>query len=176
MTSKADAIYPIVGAASIAAKVTRDRCIEGWKYAEQRSFASGSTSTAAEAEAEEKESRDSVLSDATNHPPPAGLGEEQAKKRKATIEAEYDTLTHKADQVWDNMGSLGSGYPGDPNTVAFLKRTLDPVFGWPGIVRFSWATAKTMLEEKVKPPSSSSTGTVTAPTVPAAAPCSEANV
>ena len=33
---KADATYPIVGAASIAAKVTRDACLENWVYAEQR--------------------------------------------------------------------------------------------------------------------------------------------
>jgi ribonuclease H2 subunit A len=43
--------------------------------------------------------------------------------------------------------------------VAYLKRTLDPVFGWPGIVRFSWATAKTMMEDKARPPP---TGTSTA--------------
>ena len=31
---KADATYPIVGAASIAAKVTRDACVDHWMYAE----------------------------------------------------------------------------------------------------------------------------------------------
>ncbi|GAK67482.1 ribonuclease HII [Moesziomyces antarcticus] len=122
VTSKADAIYPIVGAASIAAKVTRDRCIEHWKYAEQPAPA-----------------QHTVLGDTTNRPAPP-VGEPQKRR----IEAD----------VWDSMGALGSGYPGDPNTVAYLKRTLDPVFGWPGIVRFSWATAKTMLEEKIKPPTS----------------------
>ncbi len=119
VTSKADAIYPIVGAASIAAKVTRDRCIENWKYAEQPAPAPHT-----------------VLGDSTNRPA-ASVGE----PTKRRIDSD----------VWDRMGALGSGYPGDPNTVAYLKRTLDPVFGWPGIVRFSWATAKTMLEEKIKP-------------------------
>lgn len=98
VTSKADAIYPIVGAASIAAKVTRDRCIEKWHYAE--AVTSGDAS----------------------------------------------------EQTWPDLGALGSGYPGDPNTVSYLKRTLDPVFGWPGLVRFSWATAKTMMEDKLKIP------------------------
>ena len=35
VTRKADAIYPIVGAASIAAKVTRDAILESWRYAER---------------------------------------------------------------------------------------------------------------------------------------------
>ncbi|CBQ71403.1 related to 35 kDa ribonuclease H [Sporisorium reilianum SRZ2] len=120
VTSKADAIYPIVGAASIAAKVTRDRCVEGWRYAEQ------------------PVRTECVLGDATN----VLHGEAMERKRK---ECDDDV------DVWTSMGALGSGYPGDPNTVAYLKRTLDPVFGWPGIVRFSWATAKTMLDEKVAP-------------------------
>ncbi|WFD34136.1 ribonuclease H [Malassezia cuniculi] len=90
VTRKADAIYPIVGAASIAAKVTRDACIEGWKYIEQVD-----------------------------------------------------------DKLTDEDGELatGSGYPGDPRTVRYLHETLDPVFGWAGIVRFSWATAKSLFEE-----------------------------
>ncbi|CDS02127.1 hypothetical protein, partial [Sporisorium scitamineum] len=142
VTSKADAIYPIVGAASIAAKVTRDRCIEVWKYAEQKSL-------------QEKVVTAKVLGDTTNHV--QHLEGLESKKRKANDEQEASD----ADKVWSNMGALGSGYPGDPNTVAFLKRTLDPVFGWPGIVRFSWATAKTMLEEKVKPPSSPSSSSTT---------------
>ncbi|TKY87593.1 hypothetical protein EX895_003607 [Sporisorium graminicola] len=150
VTSKADAIYPIVGAASIAAKVTRDRCIEGWRYAEQQQ------PSRTEAQVEKA----NVLGDTTNHPPPFESSE--TKKRKAETGEEVDG-SDVVNRVWDNLGALGSGYPGDPNTVAFLKRTLDPVFGWPGIVRFSWATAKTMLEEKVKLPSSSSTTTTISP-------------
>ena len=36
--------------------------------------------------------------------------------------------------------TCGSGYPADPVTVNWLKRNLNPVFGYPEIVRFSWAT------------------------------------
>ncbi len=37
-------------------------------------------------------------------------------------------------------------YLPDPNTQAWLKGAMDPVFGFPKIVRFSWATVKVILE------------------------------
>jgi len=88
VTAKADSKFKIVGAASVAAKVTRDCCIEGWYF--------------------EESENDSV-------------------------------------KTWS--GGLGSGYPADPNTQAWLKNNLDPVFGFPKIVRFSWATVKVILEK-----------------------------
>jgi len=46
-------------------------------------------------------------------------------------------------------GPLGSGYPGDPDTKAWLSAALHPVFGWPAsAVRFSWAPAVRALEER----------------------------
>lgn len=110
VTRKADAIYPIVGAASIAAKVTRDRCLEHWMYAE----------------------RNLVL--------PSSLEGAAGQKRKHEDD-------EQAEEEEASAYVTGSGYPGDPRTVRYLQETLDPVFGWAGIVRFSWATAKTMLEE-----------------------------
>lgn len=83
--SKADSIYPIVGAASIGAKVTRDALVEGWTHVESR-------------------------------------------------------------RQWS--GALGSGYPSDPNTVAWLEETFDPVFGFPSIARFSWGTVRNMFEKR----------------------------
>ncbi|CUS10022.1 unnamed protein product [Tuber aestivum] len=78
VSKKADSIYPIVSAASVCAKVTRDAAI-------------------------------GVL---------MPEGEE-----------------------------IGSGYPGDEKTKGWLKRGMEPVFGWEvSMARFSWATAKDMLE------------------------------
>ena len=85
VAKKADSLYPCVSAASICAKVARDKAIGQWKFAEKgQNFSS----------------------------------------------------------EW------GSGYPGDPVTKKFLRDNLDPIFGFPSIVRFSWKTAETLLEEK----------------------------
>ncbi|GMH36251.1 hypothetical protein BSKO_04119 [Bryopsis sp. KO-2023] len=80
---KADAIYPIVSAASIVAKVTRDADLAG-------------------------------IEKSMGFPP----------------------------------NSMGSGYPGDPDTVSFLKENIDSLFGYPELVRFSWSTCKSLLEER----------------------------
>ncbi|KAI9863898.1 MAG: hypothetical protein M1813_003550 [Trichoglossum hirsutum] len=42
----------------------------------------------------------------------------------------------------------GSGYPSDPRCSGWLKRNVDPVFGWGNVCRFSWNTAKELLETK----------------------------
>jgi ribonuclease H2 subunit A len=47
-----------------------------------------------------------------------------------------------------DKGGRGSGYPSDPRTQAFLKDNLDPVFGYKGLVRFSWATVKVLLDKQ----------------------------
>ncbi|KAI1408150.1 ribonuclease H2 subunit A [Hypoxylon sp. FL1857] len=60
----------------------------------------------------------------------AGLGDDAAEK------AEGEEL------------SWGSGYPSDARCVAWLRRNMHPVFGWGPECRFSWGTAKDMLEAK----------------------------
>jgi len=104
VTQKADSKFKIVGAASVAAKVTRDACIEGWFFPE----------------------------------------------------------TEDGTSSWGN--GLGSGYPSgvlafsifildvyrfvlDPNTQAWLRAAVDPTFGFPDIVRFSWTTVKVLLDK-----------------------------
>ncbi|XP_071520910.1 ribonuclease H2 subunit A isoform X1 [Panulirus ornatus] len=49
------------------------------------------------------------------------------------------------------IDNWGSGYPGDSVTKNFLMNSLDQVFGFPGIVRFSWSTAEKIVEEKCVP-------------------------
>lgn len=36
----------------------------------------------------------------------------------------------------------------DPKTKSWLLKYLDPVFGYPQFVRFSWSTAQTLLDSK----------------------------
>eukprot|EP00095_Tigriopus_kingsejongensis_P006282 snap_masked-scaffold1533_size36968-processed-gene-0.6 protein:Tk06282 transcript:snap_masked-scaffold1533_size36968-processed-gene-0.6-mRNA-1 annotation:"hypothetical protein CAPTEDRAFT_183401" len=47
--------------------------------------------------------------------------------------------------------SWGSGYPGDPVTQKFLQDNIDPVFGFPSLVRFSWKTAGSLLDSRAVP-------------------------
>ena len=42
----------------------------------------------------------------------------------------------------------GSGYPADARTVSWLQDHLDPLFGWGSECRFSWNTAKDLLDAK----------------------------
>ncbi|CAL8097858.1 unnamed protein product [Calicophoron daubneyi] len=84
--SKADDTYAIVSAASIFAKVTRDRLLQLWPHSHRG-------------------------------------------------EVPHDT-------------PLGSGYPGDPLTKKYLEACLDPVFGFPPLVRSSWSTATTLLDKR----------------------------
>lgn len=44
--------------------------------------------------------------------------------------------------------AYGSGYPNDPVTRKFLTENVDSVFGFPSLVRFSWATADKVLEAR----------------------------
>jgi ribonuclease H2 subunit A len=96
---KADAKFKTVSAASIAAKVLRDRALVEWRWEE---------------------------------PAWGGAPSARAAAGKAAAPAAPDC-------------EFGTGYPGGPGTKDWLERNLQPVFGWPSIVRFSWSTAREML-------------------------------
>jgi ribonuclease H2 subunit A len=93
VAKKADSLYPVVSAASVCAKVTRD----------------------------------------------------------AALEVNYESYQDAAGDEGANAAngiSWGSGYPSDQRTTTWLKQNKDPVFGWGNECRFSWGTAKELLEGK----------------------------
>ncbi|KAI0734131.1 ribonuclease H2 subunit A [Fomitopsis betulina] len=103
VAAKADSKFKIVGAASVAAKVTRDASVEGWVFEEHQPIGQ-------------------LPDDAEEQPEKSRWGSE-----------------------------LGSGYPADPKTQAWIKGSLDPTFGFPSLVRFSWTTVKIVLEKNGHP-------------------------
>lgn len=96
VAKKADSLYPVVSAASVCAKVTRDAaldvCYEPYQITEAN--------------------------------------------------ANSQDVDKSAKDAW------GSGYPSDPRTQAWMKQSMDPVFGWGNETRFSWAPARELLERK----------------------------
>jgi ribonuclease H2 subunit A len=76
--------------------------------------------------------------------------------RDAALEVLYETyaqLEGEKDSDEEMSGtkpeaSWGSGYPSDTRCTSWLKRNMDPVFGWGSECRFSWGTAKDMLDQK----------------------------
>jgi len=87
VTPKADAKFPVVSAASICAKVTRDKVLKEWKFPENVEFSK----------------------------------------------------------------EHGSGYPSDPTTKKWLAESIDKVFGFPQLVRFSWSTCSNILDSRAVP-------------------------
>lgn len=49
-------------------------------------------------------------------------------------------------EAGEETAQWGSGYPSDARCVSWLKGNMHPVFGWGPECRFSWGTAKDMLE------------------------------
>ncbi|XP_077235714.1 polynucleotidyl transferase, ribonuclease H-like superfamily protein [Tasmannia lanceolata] len=55
------------------------------------------------------------------------------------------------DETAENMHrNFGSGYPGDPETKAWLKDHAHSVFGFPTLVRFSWGTCTPYFKDIVE--------------------------
>ncbi|CAI4051813.1 hypothetical protein SUVZ_14G2480 [Saccharomyces uvarum] len=64
---------------------------------------------------------------------------------KVTRDILVESLKRDPDEV------LGSGYPSDPKTVAWLRRNQTSLMGWPAnMVRFSWQTCQTLLDDVSK--------------------------
>ncbi|KAI9742498.1 MAG: hypothetical protein M1818_004032 [Claussenomyces sp. TS43310] len=105
VAKKADSLYPSVSAASVCAKVTRDRALEVIY----------------------KQQYDSIK-------------QEEDARRQDGAEMGEARMEENAEPGW------GSGYPSDVRCTGWMKRNMDPTFGWGSECRFSWGTAKDMLD------------------------------
>ncbi|KAF4817990.1 Ribonuclease H2 subunit A [Colletotrichum siamense] len=67
--------------------------------------------------------------------------------RDAALEVLYRARAPEAAEADEGM-AWGSGYPSDQRCVTWMRGNMHPVFGWGPECRFSWGTAKDMLEAK----------------------------
>lgn len=58
------------------------------------------------------------------------------------MENTADFKTEKDKESW------GSGYPSDVRCTSWMKRNMDPIFGWGAECRFSWGTVKDLSDAK----------------------------
>ncbi|KAL5332323.1 ribonuclease H-like domain-containing protein [Aspergillus crustosus] len=69
--------------------------------------------------------------------------------RDVALEVCYEAVKVIGEEAGEVVGdSWGSGYPSDSKCVGWLRSNMDPMFGWGNECRFSWGTAKEMLEVK----------------------------
>jgi len=67
---------------------------------------------------------------------------EGGEKMDVVMEEKPEDETKEIEPDW------GSGYPSDVRCTGWMKRNIDPVFGWGNECRFSWGTTKDMLDVK----------------------------
>ena len=68
--------------------------------------------------------------------------------RDVALRVLYESLLEGRSGADDDVQGWGSGYPSEAKCTNWLKRNMHPVFGWGNECRFSWGTAKDMLELK----------------------------
>ncbi|KAH7321059.1 ribonuclease HII [Stachybotrys elegans] len=68
--------------------------------------------------------------------------------RDAALEKLYESV-RPADDDSESM-AWGSGYPSDARCVGWMRSNMHPLFGWGSECRFSWGTAKDMMDSKGK--------------------------
>ena len=71
--------------------------------------------------------------------------------RDAALEVCYQTYAYEDVVDGEPKGSTdgwGSGYPSDARCTRWLRENMNSVFGWGTECRFSWGTAKDLLEAK----------------------------
>ena len=89
-----------------------------------------------------------IYVDTLGHPKHHKIRLEQITQHKVVVESKADTKYKSvmaasicAKVIRDSkiQHGMGSGYPGDPNTISYMKNT-HPLFGYESFVRFSWKT------------------------------------
>jgi len=76
--------------------------------------------------------------------------ESKADVKYPVVSAASIVAKVERDEELESLASsvVGSGYPGDERTKSWLLSQVDPIFGFKThLVRFSWQTSKTILEE-----------------------------
>ncbi|CEO96825.1 unnamed protein product (mitochondrion) [Plasmodiophora brassicae] len=71
-----------------------------------------------------------------------------AKTARDRLLSEWSFKEEGAGDALPFSRAFGSGYPSDPATKQWLVDHCDRVFGFPDLVRFSWQTTKTILEQR----------------------------
>ncbi|KAF4777094.1 ribonuclease HII [Colletotrichum scovillei] len=71
--------------------------------------------------------------------------------RDVALEVLYKGRAPDAVAEGEEGMAWGSGYPSDGRCVSWMRSNMHPVFGWGPECRFSWGTAKDMLEAKGNP-------------------------
>jgi ribonuclease HII len=138
VSAKADSLYPIVSAASIVAKVTRDTLLEHWKFKEADpqppltpAPAPTSTPTSAKKNGAAADADGDVAMTAASAVGNGGSSSSGGGSASASAAA---SALPKPKGTEVGASALGSGYPGDPTTKQWLSDAFDPVFGWPSLV------------------------------------------
>lgn len=152
VAKKADALYPVVSAASICAKVTRDDILENWYFIENhlKHLNPKTTTQQNQDKNDNDDCKQLEINDVID------TDNDEDEDEDIDIDINIETIKNKKEEKKKDKNKnddsegywLGNGYPGHEKTKQFMQNYCDKIFGFPSIVRFSWQTAKTIIDER----------------------------